>query len=219
MKAGYIVPQNSTRSRKTGQAVARIVTKLGLEKRAFLVSFDPLTSFSAKQENSNLVVGTFYSTSYWRYTAAEYQKAATALGALPGMTSCVSQLPLDRRFMDFLFDTGSMFKAINASFVDMDYTIYNNPMYSNKTFETLKRNYNPKVSAGAWTIYSMKLDATQTEASETRVQNLIDMGAERLITDDVTRLRKKLGRVSSGASRRGSTGMVALIVLLAMFLL
>ncbi len=93
----------------------------------------------------------------------------------------------------------------------MQYTIYNNPEYSNNTFDTLKRNYNPKISYGAWTIYSMKLNANETEASEKRVESLINGGLERLITDDVPRLKTTVKKTkktpSKGISMKSATDL------------
>eukprot|EP00794_Sanderia_malayensis_P007182 gene7182-7988_t len=148
MKPSGIVQGNPQRSRDTGKAVAQMVTRLDLEKRAFLVSFDPLKSHAAKLENPQLVVGTFYTDSYWHKTQSEYRALVQALGRLPDMTSCLSQLPFNRTLVDFLFERGSVFKSINASFVDMKYTIYDNPAYSNNTFNTLRRNYNAKMCWG-----------------------------------------------------------------------
>ena len=204
MKPGNIAAKDSQHSINTGKAIAQMVTRYGLQKRAFLVSFDPQKSNAAKQENGDLVVGTFYSQSYWSKSTQTYVDIKNALQKLPGLATCFQQqtapISSDRSFMDNLFESGTFFKSINASFVDMEYTIYDNPAVSNNTFATLRKNYNPKISAGAWTIYSMKLDAKKTEATESRVQSLIDQGAERLITDDVPRLRKKLGRFSSNGN-------------------
>lgn len=209
MKPSGVYYTNTTRSINTGKEVAKLVTKLGLEKRVFLVSFDPLKSMAAKQENPNLVVGSFYKEQYWKESSYWYGGCKQMLkNHYPGMKTCVDAIPNDRSLMDFLFEKGSIFKSINASFVDMQFTIYDNKQFSNNTFKTLRDNYNNKISAGAWTIYSMKLDEKETEATEAQVAHLIKEGAERLITDDVPRLRKKLGRKSAANVKEVSVGLL-----------
>lgn len=197
MKPSNLINGNQSRSIETGKAVARLITKLGLEKNVFLVSFDFMKSLAAKRENPNLVVGSFYSTKYWIQSPQWYRELKVHLRMLPGLETCLDALPNNRSLIDFLFEKGSVFKAMNASFVDMDYKIYSNKSINKDAVKTLRDNYNKKVSFGAWTIYSMSMDATQIEASESDVQSLIDQGAERLITDDIPRLRNKLGRNSA----------------------
>ena len=194
MKPSNLDGVNLNKSMETGKAVAKLVTKLGLQKQAFLVSFDFMKSLAAKRENPDLVVGSFYSTSYWNKDTAWYSGLKKQLKTLPGLSTCLDALPSNRSLIDFLFEKGSVFKSINASFVDMDYKIYSNKSINKDAVKTLRDNYNKKLSFGAWTIYSMSMDSAQIEASEDQVQALIDKGAERLITDDIARLRKKLKR-------------------------
>ena len=217
MKPSAVYYTNTTRSINTGKEVAKLVTKLGLEKRAFLVSFDPLKSLAAKRENPNLVVGTFYEEKYWKQDSAWYAACKRMLKTYPGLKTCLDAIPNDRSLMDFLFEKGSVFKSINASFVDMQFTIYDNKKFSNNTFKTLRDNYNNKISAGAWTIYSMKLNETETEATEAQVAHLIKEGAERLITDDVPRLRRKLGRTSAANVKEVSVGLLILVSMISIF--
>ncbi len=105
MKPSGIVP--GQRATSTGQAVAKMVTRLGLEKRAFLVSFNPFTVHAAKQENPNLVIGSFYKESYWHLPSNVLQSYNNYLKQLPGLSTCLSQLPFDRRYIDFLFEKGT----------------------------------------------------------------------------------------------------------------
>ena len=202
---------DAQRSINTGREVAKMVTKLGLEKKAFLVSFDPVKVWAAKKQNPNLVTGSFYSTGDWERDMANMNKLKSQYQTEFGLTNCLSKAPNGRAFMEFLFNSGTIFKAINASFLDMDYKIYDNPKYTNNTFATLRKNYSPKVSAGAWTIYNMKMTSKEIEASEKQVQSLIDQGAERLITDDVPKLRKKLGRGKQPSESFGLSANMTLI--------
>ena len=216
MKPSALDYKNATRSINTGKAVAKLVTKLGLEKQVFLVSFDPLKSLAAKRENPSLVVGTFYEEDYWKASSSWYAGWKQLMKThYPGLRTCLDAIPNDRSLIDFLFEKGSIFKSINASFVDMEFTIYDNKQFSNNTFKTLRDNYSKKISAGAWTIYSMKLNETETEATEAQVAHLIKEGAERLITDDVPRLRKKLGRTSAASVKEASVGLLIFVSMIA----
>ena len=76
----------------------------------------------------------------------------------------------------------------------MNFGIYNNPRYSNKTFEMFKKNYGTNFSYGAWTIYEMRLSEKERAESEAVVQMLVDNGVDRLYTEDAPRLLRKLGR-------------------------
>ena len=215
MKPSHLIYNSFNKSIETGKAVAKLVTKLGLEKNVFLVSFDFMKSLAAKRENPNLVVGSFYSTKYWNKDSKWYSDLKKQLKTFPGLETCLDSLPNNRSLIDFLFEKGSVFKSINASFVDMDYKIYSNKTINKDTVKTLKDNYNKKVSFGAWTIYSMSMNAAQIEASEAEVQKLVDQGAERLITDDIPRLRKKL--VRSSANRYCTSVFLVLLLFLIRF--
>ena len=179
-------------SAAVGKAVAKLVRELGLERRAMINSFDPFKCLAAKQENPDVPVGTFYKRDWWKREHADKLKKDFA--KLPGMADCVQASPNGSEFLPFIFQNGAVFKSINASFVDMDYKIYNNPLYSNDTFQTLRANYSPSISAGAWTLYSMSQSEAEWDASEEKIASLVKLGAQRFITDNVTRMLEKLGR-------------------------
>ena len=213
MKPSNLIYNSFNRSIETGTTVAKLVTKLGLENKVFLVSFDFMKSLAAKRENPNLVVGSFYSTKYWNRNAAWYTDLKKQLKKFPGLETCLDPLPSNRSLIDFLFKKGSIFKSINASFVDMDYRIYGNKTISKNTIKTLQDNYSKDISFGAWTVYSMSMDSAQIEASEGEIQNLISKGAERLITDDIPRLKKKVG---GGAAEKHCSSLLLMISFLVM---
>ena len=56
-------------------------------------------------------------------------------GNLPGMKTCADSAPNGTDFTRAMFQGGAVPKAINASFLDMDYKIYDNPLFSNNTFQ------------------------------------------------------------------------------------
>ena len=61
------------------------------------------------------------------------------------------------------------------------------------SFQTLRANYSPNISAGAWTIYKITEFYAWDQIDDV-VDRLTKNGAQRLITDDVSRLLRKLGR-------------------------
>lgn len=175
-----------------GRKVAQVVKEMGLVNQASIVSFDPIKSLSAYLENPNIPTGFFYKTDYWLPSSFDmvYKQASH----VPGMEKCIKQIPNGTAFIKGLFETGDLPKAIKATFLDMDYKIYDNPLYSNNTFQTLRNNYNPNISAGAYTIYGMKNSKEEDAGQDAVIDRLLNQGAERLITDDVYRLLDKLGR-------------------------
>ena len=94
----------------------------------------------------------------------------------------------------------------------MDYNIYNNPKYSNNTFQTFKENYSPSLSFGAFIIDNLALTDEQRTRDDKILDMLIQNSASALVTDDIPRLRKKLGRTSKGApTGQPSTSKIALV--------
>jgi len=154
---------------------------------------------AAKQQNPSLVVGTFYKKGMWDQSYADTMKSE--FGDLPGMRQCVERAPNGTEFMDFLFQTGDLLKSTNSSFVVMDYNIFNNPQYSNNTFQTFAENYSPDLSFGAFIIDNLALTDEQRENDEKVLDLLIKEKASALVTDDVPRLLKKLGRTPASTDQ------------------
>ena len=179
-------------SKETGRAVAKMVKEMGLEKQVILSSFDALKLYHARKEFNKLNVCFLVTKNYWKRTdLLKYSKAN--LGNIDSLKECVKNTS-GEDYGSFILESGAVCKAISASSLDMDFGIYNNPKYSNKTFEMFKKNYGANFSYGAWTIYKMELSEKDLAETEEVVQMLIDNGAERFYTDDAPRLLKKLGR-------------------------
>ncbi|XP_001639110.2 uncharacterized protein LOC5519209 [Nematostella vectensis] len=209
--------RNMTESNKVGKAVAKLVTEMGLVKQAMLNSFDPFKTLAAKRENPDIPIGFFYYSSYWNPSTAKVLR--DTIRQLPGMASCVDTSPSGVDFIHKMFQSGAAAKSINASFLDMDYKIYDDPRYSNDTFQTLRGNYSASISAGAWTLYSMKNSDEQDKIQDVLIDRLVRQGAERLITDDVYRMLKKLGRPQTPPISAANYGRVSLSgILLLLFL-
>ena len=210
--------RNRTESEKIGKAVAKLIAEKGLMDKVLLASFDPFKILAAKLENPSLAVGIFYKTGMWDQRNADHMKKEYK--HLPGMRQCVERAPNRTEFMEFLFETGDLLRSTNSSFVVMDYNIYNNSKYSTNTFKTFKENYSPSLSFGAFIIDNLAL----TDEQRTRDDNILDMliqnSVSALVTDDIPRLRKKLGRTSTEAPKtaehhptgQASTNKVALVL-------
>ena len=185
---------NRTKSDETGKAVGKLIRKFGLENKVLLTSLDPFKIFAAKKENPRLVIGSYYIRSSWKKETWWYTNVKQNMKVLPGLETCLDHLPSNKSLMDFLFQTGSVYKALNASFVEFQFGLFSNSEVMKNPLKTLKDNYNKNITFGASTIYNMALSESDITAAESKVQNLIDKGVARLITDDVPRLMKKLGR-------------------------
>ena len=141
-------------------------------------------------ENRNTLL--LISKDYWnRADLLKYSKAN--LENIDGLKECVKNTS-GEDYGSFILESRAVWKAISASSLDMNFGIYNNPRYSNKTFEMFKKNYGANFSYGAWTIYEMRLSEKERAESEAVVQMLIDNGVDRLYTEDTPRLLRKLGR-------------------------
>lgn len=209
LKPGYL--RNRTESEKIGKAVAKLIAEKGLLDKVLLASFDPFKILAAKKENPSLTVGIFYKKGMWEQRDADHMKRE--YGDLPGMRQCLESAPNGTEFMEFLFETGDLLRSTNSSFVVMDYNIYNNAKYSNNTFQTFKENYSPSLSFGAFIIDNLALTDEQRTKDDKILDMLIQNSASALVTDDIPRLRKKLGRTSKGApTGQPSTNKIALVL-------
>ena len=185
MKPGFL--RNRTESEKIGKAVAKLITEKRLVSKVLLSSFDPLKIQAAKQENSWLVVGQFYKKGMWKPEFADQMK--TELVHLHGMQKCAQVPSNGTEFMNFLFQTNDLLKATKSSFVVMDYNMFNNSEYSNNTFKTFKG-----ISFGAFIIDNLALSQEQRDKDEAKLNLLIQNNVAALVTDDIPRLQRKLGR-------------------------
>lgn len=214
MKPGYI--RNRTESERIGKAVAKLIGEKGVADKVLLSSFDPFKILAAKQENPSLAVGMFYKTGMWTPSVANNMKIQFA--DLPKMRECVKKAPNGTDFMNFVFKTGDVLKSTNSSFVVMDYNIYNNPQFSNDTFKTFEENYRPSLSFGAFIIDNLALTDEQRKSDEKKLDLLIEKKAAALFTDDIPRLRQKLGRNQAHRSSSTSKNFPPIVVQFAMLL-
>ena len=168
------------------------MTDEGVVNEVLIASFDPFKILAAKDKNSALVVGMFYNKGMWKEKTANHMKKVMV--GLPGMKDCVNKAPNGTSFMKFLFENGAMLKATNASFLLMDYDIFDNSKYSNNTFQVFRENYGSHFSFGAFVIDHLKFTEAKKKEDEKKIDKLLKNKVSCLATDDVPRLLKKLGR-------------------------
>ena len=201
-----------------GEEVAKLVTDLGVVNNVLLSSFDPFKILAAKRVNPSLVVGSFYKRQMWDdATAIKVMKSE--FGDLPNMKQCVEKSPNGRDFMNVLFQTGALLKSTNGSFVVMDYKIFSNTEYSKDTFKTFKDNYSKDLSFGSFIIDNLDLSKAQRDEDFKVVDLLIKNNVSCLVTDNIQRLLKKLGRGTPETTGFASKHVPTLLILYAMVLL
>ena len=205
-------------SETVGEAVAKLVTDQGVVDKVLLSSFDPFKILAAKRVNPSLVVGSFYKKQMWDDLDA-INVTKSEFGDLPNMKQCVEDAPTGRDFMNVLFQNGALLKSTNGSFVVMDYKIFNNKEYSSDTFQTFKDNYSKNLSFGSFIIDNLALSKAQREKDDEVVDLLIENHVSCLITDDIPRLLKKLGRGLPETKGFASKHVPTLLILYAMVLL
>lgn len=216
IKPGYLRDRNETET--VGEEVAKLVTDLGVVDKVLLSSFDPFKILAAKRVNPSLVVGSFYKKQMWDDLDA-INVTKSEFGDLPNMKQCVEDAPTGRDFMNVLFQSGALLKSTNGSFVVMDYKIFNNKEYSSDTFQTFKDNYSKNLSFGSFIIDNLALSKAQREKDDEVVDLLIENHVSCLVTDDIPRLLKKLGRGLPETKGFASKHVPTLLILYAMVLL
>lgn len=182
-------------SETAGTAVAKMVTDMGLVKQAFINSVDPWKSFAAYKENPNIPVGYYYLPKQCAPSASPmlHQMASH----LPGMKDCLKTAQNDTEFYEGMFKYGDVLKAINASFLDLHYSLFDNPTCINNTISTLRKYYSPTLNIGAVDLYRMDSDE-KLDDQDAVLDKLVKKGVERFLTDDVDRTLTRLGRTKKG---------------------
>lgn len=208
-------PHEAELANKTGILVAEMVEKMNLFDKAIIVSFDFRKVAAVKNANPRITVGTLFTQKYSTKTKSQYQKA----NVFEELNQCLQDAPSDPfELFQFILNYGLLFKASGSSSLDTDILLYNNPKYSNDTLKEIRQNYGNNVSTGFYTIYSMSKTKEENMKDEKKLKQLnAQGGGQRMITDDVPRLRKFLGRdsgTSSGNNLNGKFPIMRLVVLL-----
>ncbi|XP_065070708.1 uncharacterized protein LOC135695518 [Rhopilema esculentum] len=200
----HTTPEDLQRATELAGHVAYLVNHFQMQKQVLINSFDITKSLVVKNIDNKLVIGNSYTPAYWYQPPQVYAALKASLQQLPGLQTCLADIPTtDNRFVDFFYQSGTVEKAMNATFVDIDQVMFNDPTYGgiDQTVKTLKKNYGKKVVIGAYTIYDMHLSGAQIEAVEGRYKMLLRQGVHIFYTDDIVKLRC-LGYRTGGRHRR-----------------
>lgn len=210
-------PHEAQLANDTAILVADMIEKMNLFDKTIVVSFDFRKVAAVKKWNPKIVVGTLFTQKFMPVEKSHYEVAAKSLG---NFSQCLQNAPIDNLgFSQFILNTGLLFKASGSSSFDCDINLYNNTSYSNNTLETLRQNYGNGISTGFYTIYSMSKTEEQNTEDEKKLKMLqLDGGGQRMITDDVPRLRKFLKSSNKGNSAatlmKNSNWFVSVIVMI-----
>lgn len=209
-------PSEFELSKETGRLVANIIQKMNLVKKAIIVSFDFRKVKVVKETYPNITVGTLFSQKFAGKSKNDYLQ----IGGFENLKQCVKDGPdKPAELFQFVFQSGIYFKESGSSSLDCDLKLYNNPLYSNNTIQSLRHNYSSTISSGFYTMYSVGKSEEQNVLDEKKARSLIQLnGGQRFITDDVKRARKFLGKTSSSGSIvvQSTTQMILMVSLFLM---
>ena len=185
-------------AKETGRLVADIIQKMNLVKKAIIVSFDFRKVKVVKDTNPNITVGTLFTQKFASKSKNDYLQ----IGGFGNLKQCVKDGPDEpAELFQLIFESGIYFKVSGSSSLDCDLKLYDNPLYSNHTIQTLRHNYSSTISSGFYTMYSLGKKEQQNVLDEKKARTLIQLnGGQRIITDDVKRVRKFLSKTSSSGS-------------------
>lgn len=191
-------PHEAQLANETGTLVAKMVEKLNLLNKAIIVSFDFRKIAAVKRANPRITTGTLFTQKFSNKPKSLYQ----AVNEFQSLNRCLQDAPNDPlELFKFVLNYGLLFKASGSSSFDTDIVLYNNPSYSNTTLKTLRQSYGNNVSTGFYTVYSMSKTEEENKKDEIKLKQLFAQGGgQRMITDDVPRLRKLLGREKSSGN-------------------
>ncbi len=143
--------------------------------------------------NGNMVVGTAYTKQFWDVSPAVFQHVKTSLIQLfPSVAPCLNPIPTtSNAFMTYLYTNGIIEKAMGASFVDIEISMFNNPLFgTSDTVTTFRTNYNANIFVGGYTAYSMEKDKAGIKEDEEIIKRMIRQGIRFFVTDDIEKMKK-----------------------------
>ena len=112
---------------------------------------------------------------------------------MPGLDTCLDDIPTTgNTFVDFFYRTGTLEKSIQASFVDVQFMMFNNPLFggSTKTVQMFKKNYGKKIVIGAFTLFDLSKTNTEINAEKKKYKELVKQKVHLLHTDDIIGMKR-----------------------------
>ena len=168
-----------------------------MEDKVYVLSFEPIKVWAAKKENPYLVTGIIFWGRYWKLRSSEYTKLKEYYKiALPGLWKCLDSLPNNSSMVDFLFSSGTLLYSTQASTVGLSTNLFIDTKINRgkNIFQILANSLVPTVNIGVGIVYSVQTPKAQQPASDKLWQGLIMQRVQLLLTDDVLRLKKRIGR-------------------------
>ena len=140
---------------------------------------------SVLQNVTELVIGASWNPQYWEL--AQYVKF-DLVHIFESLAPCLSPIPIPNNvFINFLFQSGTVEKQLNASFADLEISMFNNSSFggTSHTVCMLKKNYGVHLVVGAYTLHDLSKTAAEI-ASETPVYiNLLKDRVDLFYTDNI----------------------------------
>lgn len=195
-----------------------MVTDMGVVKQTIINSVDPWKSLAAYRENPDIPTGYYYLPKQCESSASSklYQMASQ----LPDMQDCLKTAQNDTDFFKGMFKYGDVLKAINASYLDLHYSLFDNPTCFNNTVSTLHKYYRSTLNIGVLDLYRMDEDV-KIDEQDAALDKVVQKGVGRLLTDDVDRTLIKLGRTKASAMNQKAsfypTFIMTVILVLALY--
>ena len=127
-------------------------------------------------------------------------------------SDCFAKQPNGSLFTEYLLKSGIVSKAVNASIVDLSLDIYNTKKTSLK--QTIANSYGVGTSLGAFGISTWSMSEKDKKSSDVGfIQNAVDNGVTRFITDDVNRVKRALHESTTGGAKKLMSNYFVVVII------
>ena len=216
MMPGHVPPTDPLDrhySIKTGEVLSQLIKKYNMENEILVVSRDAFKLLSLAHHHLPVASGWLIESKLYNVNTSQAIKQA--YNDLPPINKCfektdsVTAGKTGHDFVQSLVSTGMISKAVNASFVDLSIDVYDDQSYFHTTptdniKDVLSKNYGTGLSIGVFNVFMPNNDmalADQKESDKKIISKVVDLGATRIITNDVNRVKKALDEVTTTYSK------------------
>ena len=113
---------------------------------------------------------------------------------MPGLETCLDELPNDNSTFDFLYNSGTLEKSMDSNYNMIDARIFNNVKYGGApnadSFKMIKKNYGKRFVTGAGIFYPLGFEESVISQFEPVFKALVHAGADILVTDDLRKTKQ-----------------------------
>jgi len=192
-------PLDRHRGLKTSELTVQLIRKLKLEKEVIVVSRDAFKLKALDYYGPELVSGWWMDTSL--FTPTKGNEIRKVYHEIPDIyyTQCFEKQSNGSLFTEYLLRSGIVSKAVNASLIDLSLDIYN--LKKTEIRKMVDDNYGLGTPLGAFGI-SLWDFSKNDQSDVSYIQNAVDNGVTRFITDDVNRIKTALNEATTGAASR-----------------